>query len=190
MNAVPQATGFERGLAYLDRVRSLAPHPDLIDFVHDPGIRTPVCIWVGAHIDAVNGQLYQCLSACQDCFHPWQRPSVQILAAPLAQCFGIDGVCNLHIRPITILVDVGRVLPQDWLALVVHEYAHAYLGVPGHHADFGRILTHLCLALDLPSPSAFSPDDPRWRAFPPYRSLPDSLLFWSGGAPHSPSPLD
>lgn len=161
-------------------MRSLALDPDVIDFVHSPALRKPVCIWVGSHIDAINAQLQVLLQGCQDCFHPWQQPPVQIFAAPFASQFRVDGVCNLQTQPISILIDVGRVLPHDWLALVVHEYAHAHLGVPGHHPDFVQILSHLCLALDLPFADNTVSHDPRWCSFPPYRSNPHPDQFWSG----------
>lgn len=183
-----QTSCFERGVAYLYHLRSLAPAPDLIDFVDPSASRNQVCGWIGSHIDAVNAQLLVLLQSCQDCFHPWHCPPVQIFAAPFAQHFGIDGVCNLQSQPISILVDVGRVYPPDWVALVVHEYAHAHLGVPGHHAEFVHTLSHLCLALDLPAPLGFFPLDSRWCSFPPYRSNPLPLHFWSGSP--NPSPFD
>jgi hypothetical protein len=54
----------------------------------------------------------------------------QIFAAPLAQAFGLDALCNLQTDPISILIDVGRVMPEDWLLVVAHEYAHAHAGTP------------------------------------------------------------
>jgi hypothetical protein len=170
---------FTRGLEYLYWVRSLAVDPDLISVMQDLDQRTIVCEWVGQHIESINAELSDCLQSCHDCFHYWQQRSIQVLAAPFAAAFELDGICNLHTQPITILVDVGRVAAEDWLALVAHEYAHAHLGSPGHGADFSRILTHLCrgLGLDL---SALPQTETEWRCFPPYRRTASALDFWGG----------
>jgi hypothetical protein len=146
------ADPFIYGLDYLYGVRGLALDPELVSVFHDLDQRMLICSWIGEHIDAVNLQLEACLQACQDCFHAWEQPTTQIFAAPLAQAFGVDGVCNFRTQPITLLIDVGRVKPQDWLLLVVHEYAHAHAGSPGHHPQFARSLSHLCLGLGIAPP--------------------------------------
>lgn len=171
---------FTRGLNYLYQVRDLALDPNLIDLVYHHDRRLPVCIWIGQHIEAINLKLRHCLQACHDCFHPWEQRSIQIFAAPFADSFGIDGLCNVHTQPMTILVDVGRVVPQDWLALVAHEYAHAHLGSPGHHPDFVQVLSHLCRGLGLALPSVEPNEAGQWRSFPPYRSTGNGLAFWQG----------
>jgi hypothetical protein len=169
-----------RGLDYLYGVRSLALDPDMVDLVYDSGDRTPACLWISEHIEAVNAQLNACLQACHDCFHPWEQPSVQIFAAPLASAFGLDALCNFRTRPISILVDVGRMLPMDWLRVVAHEYAHAHVGFPGHHHQFGRSLTHLCLGLEIAPPSAQLHLEEDLRFYPSYPPVQNSLAFWRG----------
>jgi hypothetical protein len=168
------------GLDYLYGVRSLALTPEMVDLVYDLEHRTPVCIWISNHIEVVNAQLNDCLQACHDCFHAWEQPAVQIFAAPLAQSFGLDALCNFQTEPISILVDVGRVRPKDWLLLVAHEYAHAHAGIPGHHHQFARSLTHLCLGLDIASPSYQPGQEDSLRFYPGYPPVPDPLAFWQG----------
>jgi len=176
----PNPDPFTRGLDYLFGVRSLALDPEMVNVVDDRDRRSPICPWIGNQIDAINSYLYHCLQACQDCFYPWEQPTVQIFAAPLEQSFGIDALCNFQTNPITLLVDVGRVEPQDWLLAVLHEYAHAHAGSPGHHAQFARSLTHLCLGLDIPPPPLQPGLEDSLRFYPPYQSLADPLSFWRG----------
>lgn len=175
---------FSRGLDYLYGLRSLALIPDLIDIVNDREGRIAICTWIGTHIDAVNAQLDANVQACHACFLPWEQPSLQVFAAPLAPAFRVDGVCNLKTNPITLLIDVGRVIPADWGRLVVHEYAHAQVGSPGHHPAFARSLTHLCLGLGLPPPPAA--DEDTLKIYPPYHLAADSLAFWRGAIPNWP----
>lgn len=168
------------GLEYLYGVRRLALEPDMIDLVYDLDQRVPVCLWINDQIDAINTQLNLHLQSCHDCFHSWEQCQIQIFAAPLAQSFGLDGVCNLQTNPMTILVDVGRVVPQDWLLLVIHEYAHAHAGLPGHHEQFARSLTHLCLGMGIPVPS-WQPDrEQEFRSYPYCTPTRDPLAFWRG----------
>ncbi len=180
---------FSRGLDYLYQIRALAIEPDLIQIIYQSKERIPVCTWIGSHIDTVNAVLQQQMQACQACFHPWEQRSIQIFAAPFADGFGVDGVCNLTHRPITLLVDVGRVLPQDWLALVAHEFAHAQVGSPGHSTEFARVLTHLCLGLGLTLPTGSSQAATDWRSLPPYRKTANPLAFWQGCSAVKPSDL-
>lgn len=171
---------FTRGLDYLYGVRSLALDPEMVDVVHDLEQRIPICTWIGEHIDVVNTQLNAYLQACHDCFHPWEQRTIQILTAPLAQSFGIDGLCNLHTYPITILIDTGRIVPEDWLLLVIHEYAHAHAGSPGHHQQFAESLAHLCLGLKI-APLSWQPGiEFHLRFYPDYRATSDPLAFWRG----------
>ena len=168
---------FARGLDYLYVMRGLALDPEMVDLMFDLNTRSPICTWIGDRVDQVNASLQECLQTCHHCFHTADQPTIQIFAVPLASCFGIDGLCNLSTTPITLLIDVGRVMPQDWLALVVHEYAHAYAGSPGHHSGFARSLAHLCLALAIADPPT---TEDQLRVYPPYRSTSDPLAFWQG----------
>jgi hypothetical protein len=170
---------FDRGLDYLYVARSMALEPDMVDLMFDLEARSPVCSWIGGRIDQVNTTLQHYLQACHQCFHTSEQPHIQILAVPLASRFGIDGLCNLKTEPISLLLDVGRVVPQDWLALVVHEYAHAHAGSPGHHGEFAASLAHLCLGLAIASPPRV---ENQLRVYPPYRSTIDPLAFWRGEA--------
>lgn len=171
---------FQRGLDYLYGVRSLAGDPEVVDLVYDLERRIPICTWIGWQIETVNRQLESYLQACHDCFLPADRPNVEIFAAPLAPSYGIDGLCNLSSQPITLLVDVGRVVPADWLCLVAHEYAHAYTGEPGHHPQFARALTHLCLGLGIFTPTGLMVDAEDWRFQPHYQPTTNPLAFWHG----------
>jgi hypothetical protein len=171
---------FTRGLDYLYGVRSLALVPEMVGVVDDLDHRTSICIWIGNHIDRVNSQLNRDLQICHDCFHLQDQPPIQIFAAPLVQAFGMDGLCNLQINPVTILIDVGRVVPKDWLRLVAHEYAHAQVGSPGHHLQFARSLTHLCLGLQI-APPLDHPNRQDWlRFYPDCIATQDPLAFWRG----------
>lgn len=152
----------------------------MVDLVHNLNHRTPICTWIGNHIEAVNTQLNIQLQACHACFHPWEQRAMQIFAAPLAQSFKIDGLCNLQTHPVTILIDVGRVVPENWLRLVAHEYAHAHAGSPGHHLQFARSLAHLCLGLEIELPLIPAGQEDRLRFYPRCRSTSDPLAFWQG----------
>ncbi|MBD2464355.1 hypothetical protein H6G89_25450 [Oscillatoria sp. FACHB-1407] len=169
-----------RGLDYLYGVRSLALEPEMVDLVYDLEHRIPICAWIAHNIDAVNAQLNRYLQLCHACFHAWEQPTLQIFAAPLAQAFGLDAVCNFQVYPISILIDVGRVMPRDWLSVVAHEYAHAHAGYPGHHEQFARSLTHLCLGLALPAPVYQAGNEDVLRFHPPCIPTSDPLAFWRG----------
>jgi len=171
---------FTRGLDYLYGVRSLALEPEMIDRVYDLEQRIAICSWIGKHIEAVNTQLSACLQACHECFHSEERPLIQIFAAPLAQSFGLDAFCNFQTNPISILIDVGRVMPEDWLLVVIHEYAHAHAGSPGHHQQFARSLAHLCLGLEIAPPAYYPGIEDSLRFYPGYPSTQDPLAFWRG----------
>lgn len=171
---------FTRGLDYLYGVRSLALVPEIIGVIDDLNQRTSICIWIGQYIDGVNRQLNTYLQMCHDCFHLGEQRSIQIFAAPLAQSFGIDGLCNLKTHPITLLIDTGRVLPEDWLRLVAHEYAHAHVGSPGHHSQFGQAIAHLCLGLEITTLLDEVGSAEKLRSYPEYESNQDPLAFWRG----------
>lgn len=174
------ADPFARGLDYLYGVRCLAPDPDMIGIVYDLQLRTTICTWIGQQIESINRQLQICLHLCHACFDSREQPSLQIVAAPLMQSFGVDAVCNLFTQPKTIIVDVGRVIPQHWLSLVAHEYAHAHAGSPGHHPQFAQSLRHLCLGLGIVLPAYTTNQEERWQSFPPCLPTPDPLAFWQG----------
>jgi hypothetical protein len=173
---------FDRGLDYLYGARSVALDPEMVDLVYDLDDRIPICTWIGNHIQAVNAHLAVYVQACHACFHPWEQPTIQIVAAPLAQSFGIEGFCNLKTVPTTLLIDVGRVVAEDWLMLVVHEYAHAQAGSPGHHQEFARSLAHLCLGLAIAPPSWQPGMEESLRSYPNCRRTQDPLAFWRGDA--------
>ena len=170
---------YQRGLEYLQTLQGLALDPAMVDVLHNLRDRTAICTWIGLYHGPLNVQLQTYLQACQECFHLQSRPPVQIFAVPLASAFGLDGVCNSAMHPTTILVDLGRVLPQDWLRLVTHEYAHAQVGAPGHHAAFVAVLSHLCLGLGLEAPPPTATDWPHW---PRCQPTLDPLAFWRGAA--------
>lgn len=171
---------FARGLDYLYGVRSLALTPEMVDRVDDLEHRLLICTWISEHIEAVNAQLNTCLQACHDCFHLEEQPFTQIFAAPLAQSFALDALCNFQTSPIALLIDVGRMPPENWLRVVAHEYAHAHAGSPGHHQQFARSLTHLCLGLELAPPSNQSGREDSLRFYPGYAPTQDPLAFWRG----------
>jgi hypothetical protein len=169
-----------RGLDYLYGLRSLAIDPDMIDVMNDPALRVPVASWIGANIDRINTELQTLVQACDDCCYESDRPQLQAWAAPLAQSYNICGLCNLQTKPTTILVDLGRVARSDWLALVVHEYAHAQAGSPGHHQDFATALVHLCRGLSLPLPMIEPGEEDNLRLYPACQIVSDSWSWWQG----------
>lgn len=171
---------FVRGYQYLTAVRQLALEPEMLDVTDDLRESERIYTWIGNHIDAINAELNAYLEACHGCFHPEQRRPMHILATPLATEYGIDGLCNIMVYPAVILIDVGRTAPQDWLSIVVHEYAHAHLGSPGHDWQFFNIISHLCLGLGL-EPPRWKPDMEKYlRNWPHCASLANSLTFWMG----------
>jgi hypothetical protein len=165
------------GLAYLHRVRDLALTPDMIMLPTNLGDRARLCTRIATSIASINAQLHHHLQQCHQCFHREERRLMQILAAPINSAFGIDGCCNLKAQPTTLLIDVGRVPPDHWLGLVVHEYAHAHAGHPGHDAPFIAALHQLCLGLGFPPlPYQASPDF--WQSWPHCQPLADPRAFW------------
>lgn len=170
---------YTRGLTYLESVRGLALSPDLIYEPDGLAERMQIGTWIGQSIDPINTQLRHYLEQCHQCFHAAERRSIEIFAAPIREGFQIDGCCNLARSPITIVLDVGRSYPHDWLSLVVHEYAHAHTGHPGHTSGFAKTLRHLCLGLGLPLPPSDATETylRHWPHCPP---VPSSLAFWLG----------
>ncbi|MBD0269349.1 MAG: hypothetical protein ICV77_13790 [Cyanobacteria bacterium Co-bin8] len=171
-----------RGTRYLEELRQITPASVGIDLGGELCDRMKMCGWIGLQIQRVNQHLQSLLEECEACLHPADRPFVQILAAPLANNLGLDGVCILQTRPITLLIDVGRVLPQDWLAMVAHEYAHAVVGSPGHDVGFQQTLTHLCLGLGLLSPPTGRSSE-SLASWPPCQPQLHPTAFWLGKTP-------
>lgn len=167
------------GLSYLAKVRSILPDPQMVDVMSNLRDRVSICHWIGSQIETVNRSLQVHLNTCHECFNLGDRRSIQIFAVPFASSVQLDGFCNITTNPTTILVDVGRVAPADWLALVAHEYAHAHLGDPGHDREYVRILNHLCLGLGFAQPS-FQPNDRRIYCWPTYVPTIDPLAWWRG----------
>lgn len=166
------------GTRYLEVLRQITLKSVPVDLNGDLSLRLKMCGWIGANIHKVNRILQALLEDCQACFYPFERPLVQIFAAPLAAPLGLDGVCNILSQPITLLIDTGRILPEDWLGAVVHEYAHAVVASPGHDARFRQVVTHLCLGLGLlPPPSGELRELESW---PPCRANPNPQSFWLG----------
>lgn len=170
----------QRGRAYLQDLEQLVPTSDLItrpDSLHAPQID---CAWIGQEIHRLNRALYQLLIRCQDCLQPSNRPQAAIFAAPLAITAGIKGFCNVALRPTPLLIDVGQIHPQDWLAIVAHEYAHAIAGDRGHGTAFQSALSHLCLGLGLLPPPLQAADPDLWPIWPPCRQPSYGSGFWRG----------
>lgn len=178
MNHRHRADAYNRGVEYLRGMQNLLPDPAMVDVMGNLRDRSIICTFLGENIDAVNADLRRCLVACHDCFHPQQRRLIQIFAVPLTQSLGLDGLCHLSNSGSAILVDVGRLARKDWLRLVAHEYAHAYLNSPGHGQEFAAVLSHLCLGLGLePPPNQINSILQSW---PPYTPTLDALAFWRG----------
>jgi hypothetical protein len=174
-----QTDSYHAGVAYLQRIQSVLPEAQMIDVMDNLRDRVSICTWIGGQIEIVNKLLQSHLQACHDCFNPRERRSIQIFAVPLASSVRLDGFCNINTNPTTILVDVGRVAPADWLALVAHEYAHAYLDCPGHDLKYASVLSHLCLGLGFAQPSLI-PEDLSLHYWPPYPPTIDPLAWWRG----------
>ncbi|MBE9126854.1 hypothetical protein [Coleofasciculus sp. LEGE 07092] len=169
-----------RGYQYLEAVSQLTLEPGMVDVSDNLKVRDRICTWIGNNIGVINAELNACLEACHGCFHPELRRPVQIWAVPIAQNFGIDGLCNILVDPTVILIDVGRIAPRDWLGIVVHEYAHAHLDSPGHDRRFFEVLSHLCLGLGLEPPIWQADLEMYLRNWPHCPSLANPLAFWMG----------
>ncbi|MBO3461830.1 hypothetical protein G7B40_005825 [Aetokthonos hydrillicola Thurmond2011] len=180
MSYSTRGDAFARGCEYLLMVQRLALEPKMVDVMDNLRDRIPICTFVGENIQKINNLLNTHLQACHECFHPQERKTMQIFAVPLAQPFGLDGICNIFTTPITIFVDVGRVVPENWLHVVAHEYAHAHLGESGHSQRFGSVLSHLCLGLGLEPPCWEIGKEVSLRSWPYCESTKDPLEFWLG----------
>jgi hypothetical protein len=174
-----QCSMVEEGKAYLQKMEHLALDPSLVRLSVNAEWEQQICRAIALRIEEINQELATHLSYCQQCFYSQQRLPIQIFATPFAGHLNIDGLCNLKAKPITILIDVGRIVPQDWLGAVAHEYAHAQVGVAGHHQAFLETLTHLCLGLGLTPPPNGVPEA-KLRNWPPCQPTADPLRFWVG----------
>lgn len=177
-----------RATQYLGVLRDLAVQRGWISLAHIADPPGAALVWIGQNIHRTNQQLHAILNDALDCFEPAQRPGVQIFAAPIAPEAGVDGFCSdglglssghLGDRPITLMVDPGRIVPADWPKLVAHELAHGVVRSAGHGEKFSRAIAHLCLAQDLPlPPPTLSAEG--LRSWPPCRRTPRPELFWLG----------
>lgn len=179
MVASHSSTGdYEQGRAYLAQMQRLALEPSLVNLSVSEQWEVKICCAIAQKVPQINQELATYLDRCQQCFYSQQRLKVQIFATPFAQHLNIDGLCNLQTQPITILIDVGRIVPQDWLSAVAHEYAHAQVGLAGHHPAFLKTLTHLCLGLGLTPPPPKGLPESQLRNWPPCEPTSDPLAFW------------
>ena len=176
----PLSSDYEQGKAYLQKMQYLALDSRLVDLRLPITWEGQICRAIAHRISEINQELETHLARCQECFYPEQRLNIQIFATPFARHLNIDGFCNLKTQPITILIDVGRIVYQDWLCAVAHEYAHAQVGVAGHHDTFLEILTHLCLGLGLTPPPPNGLREAQLRKWPPCQPTADPLAFWLG----------
>jgi hypothetical protein len=174
-----QTPAYRDGVAYLQQVQLLLPDPRMIDVLQNVRDRVLICNWIGDQIELVNRSLQANVQACHECFDPVVRQSINIFAVPFASSVPLDGFCNITTVPTTILIDAGRVAPADWLAVVVHEYAHAHVGHPGHDRAYAQVLSHLCLGLGFRQPSMISNDQSLY-SWPIYSSVLDPLAWWRG----------
>lgn len=183
LNYIPSGVGkadpILLGSDYLQQVRQVAIAPDMIQLPDDIHQRLQINRWIGLHIDRINAQLKQYLTECQNCFKSSQQVAAAVLAAPLSARYGIDAVCNLQTTPATLLIDIGQIVPTDWQAAVVHEYAHAQVGSPGHDQLFRQVLQHLCLGLALPIPPLTLTVE-QLSSWPPCQQQTDKFAFWTG----------
>ena len=170
----------QRGQAYLQDLEQLVPSSSLIALRDCPELTQDNRAWIGQEIHRLNWALYQLLIRCQECLQPSARPNVAIFAAPLALATEIKGFCNVALNPMPLLIDVGQIHPQDWLAIVAHEYAHAIAGDRGHGTAFQAALSHLCLGLGLLPPPLQATDPALWRIWPPCRQPSPGPGFWRG----------
>ncbi|MBE9029778.1 hypothetical protein IQ266_08565 [filamentous cyanobacterium LEGE 11480] len=168
----------DQAAVYLQRLQQFELEPRMINLLMSE--RRRAYPWIGANIDRVNQALYEHLVTCQECFFPANRCAVSILAAPIGPEWGIDGFCNVRVDPSMILVDVGRIVPTDWLKLVAHEYAHAMIGSAGHASEYAAILKHLCLGLGFTWDEQWRSENNRLQTYPPCISTLDPIAFWRG----------
>jgi hypothetical protein len=157
------------GKAYLEFLQQFDLEPGMVD------VSCPINP-IGLSLDRINAQLHEYLVACQDCFHVVDRVAAQVWAGPINPKFGVDAFCNVQARPVALIIDVSRVVPDDWPRLVAHEYAHAIVGDSGHSRRYAEVLQHLCRGLGWES-NLYDVD---LTTFPPCRSTRRPMDFWRG----------
>ena len=180
-----------RGRHYVDWLHQVLPTTELLTLGHSSRDRQRILAWMGRHSEAINLWLNVALLQCRRCLVTGTDPRVSILAAPLATEFGLAGLCmpGSETKPTLIVIDIGRVPPSDWLGLIAHEFAHAWLGRPGHDREFQQVLNHLCLGLGLPEcpvdwhTTSRSTAEQALRHWPPATILDDALATWRGDRP-------
>ena len=165
---------------YLQRLQQFELEPGMINLLAQE--KSCAYPWIAANIDRVNQILDRHIVACQDCFFPANRCAVSILAAPIRPKWGIDGFCNVRVDPAVILVDVGRIMPGDWLRLVAHEYAHAMVGSAGHSAKYATVLQHLCLGLGFEWDAQCRSQAAGLQSYPPCVMMSNPIEFWCGAS--------
>ncbi|MEB3289592.1 MAG: hypothetical protein VKI82_06730 [Leptolyngbya sp.] len=170
-----------RANEYLRWVRQRSLQAEWIALTMPEDQHLAVLTALGQEIHSLNQRLRQILLDLLTGLRPEARPSLQIVAAPLALKVGIDGCCNLHTQPITLIVDPSRIAPTDWPHLVAHELAHATARETGHGPEFLRSLTILCLAQDLPLPPSDSLQRGLLPYWPPCQPNPQADHFWATG---------
>lgn len=167
-----------QGIDYLEKIQNIALKSEMITGLDFGENKKLALTWIGTHIPRLNIILQTYIEKCAECWSEPNRPTVQVFAAPISRSFSIDGCCNFSTTPITLLIDVGRVIPAHWLHVVVHEYAHAYVGSTGHGQEFAQALTHLCLGMGLPTPNNLILE--QLQSFPPCTPTANALAFWQG----------
>lgn len=182
----PPALGADavlRTAEYFRMLRNLAVKADWIALAETNPQSLAALTWIGQHIHSVNRQFDEILRDLLACFNPSQRPLVQVFAAPITSKAGVDGFCNFHLRPITLIVDPSRILPADWPSLVAHELAHGVVSTAGHGSSFHQAIVHLCMANDLPLPPPDCLETGILKYWPPCRVNPQAQEFWLGLVP-------
>jgi hypothetical protein len=177
----PDVDPVVRANDYLRWVRQRAIQADWIALTNAEDQHLATLMAIGTSIHQLNQRLHQMLDTLLLGLRPEERPRVQIVAAPIALKVGVDGFCNLQTSPITLIVDPSRILPADWLHLVVHELAHAVTQGVGHGSRFFQTLSTLCIAQDLPLPPSDSLQRGVLPYWPPCRPNPGAEQFWPQG---------
>lgn len=166
---------------YLRWVRHQSLQADWIALTNVEDQHLAALTAMGETIHHLNQRLHHILTDLIAGLRSEERPTVQIVAAPIALKVGVDGFCNLHTQPITLIVDPSRSLPADWPHLVVHELAHAVSQGAGHGPRFFQALTALCIAQDFPMPPSDSVQRGVLPYWPPCRPNPEADQFWPQG---------
>lgn len=176
-----------RANQYLRWVRQRSPQADWVALTMPGDQHLAVLMALGQRIHLLNQQLSGILVDLLAGLRPEVRPTVHIVAAPIALRLGVDGFCGLESQPITLIVDPSRIVTDDWPHLVAHELAHAMAQGAGHGPRFFQAMTTLCLAQDLPIPPSDSLRRGLLPYWPPCRPNPNAERFWVEGTWSLPS---